>query len=201
MVGCIIMEKPSFLYLSVDDDADKETDKYIKNTYPSIKVYINPEIKYDIKYYIAHRANYNGYSINENTIKKIKYCIDSGYDVEIDVWYKDNKFLLGHDVGLEEINLKFIFLYADKLWIHCKNLECYERLYNISNEYKKLNIFYHTNDDIVLTTKGYIWTYPGRYQMINSILVLPETFDYSLKNVVGICSDNVEYFKKILEIK
>ena len=48
---------------------------------------------------IAHKGNVNGPdSSKENTPAQIEWCIDNGYDVEIDVRYnsENDKFYLGH---------------------------------------------------------------------------------------------------------
>jgi hypothetical protein len=37
-----------------------------------------------------------------------------------------------------------------------------------------LNYFFHQEDDITLTSKGYIWAYPGKQPIKNSIAVMPE---------------------------
>jgi len=47
---------------------------------------------------ISHRGNISGvYTDLENTEGYIQKAIDLGYEVEIDVWYKDFKLYLGHD--------------------------------------------------------------------------------------------------------
>ena len=64
-----------------------------------------------------------------------------------------------------------------------------------------VNCFYHENDPCVLTSKGYIWTYPG-YTLgkpgafNKSICVKPElTPGMEEFNCVGICSDNIKNYK------
>ena len=46
---------------------------------------------------IAHRGNLSGPTQTENHPDQIKKALDLGFDVEIDVWYKENKVFLGHD--------------------------------------------------------------------------------------------------------
>ena len=38
----------------------------------------------------------------------------------------------------------------------------------------KSNYFWHQNDDYTITSKGYIWAYPGKKLNKNAIYVLPE---------------------------
>ena len=60
---------------------------------------------------------------------------------------------------------------------------------------KDINCFWHQNDDITLTSKGYIWTYPGKQPIQSSIAVMPELYNDNLTNCIGICSDHVEDYK------
>jgi len=149
---------------------------------------------------ISHRGNINGRNPKlENNPEYIMKAIEAGYDVEIDIREIDGKFYLGHDKPQYEISLhNAIFLSnPEKLWIHCKNILALHSL----QKYKDLNIFFHDRDQCTLTSKGYIWTYPGcilghQGKENNSICVLPETVDYEQFNCCGICSDEIEKYKK-----
>ena len=140
---------------------------------------------------IAHRGLMNGPDSNlENVPGQILVTLDMGYDCEIDVRYIDNKWMLGHDYPIFEVPLEF--LEQSGLWIHAKNLDA---LYQLSKT--NLNYFWHQHDDYTLTSKGYIWAYPGMPLTDNSISVMPEwdksisLTDYS-PNCYGICSDYVK---------
>ena len=54
----------------------------------------------------------------------------------------------------------------------------------------KMHSFMHDQDDATLTSKGYIWVYPGKRLVPDCIVVLPDgkVPDY----ISGVCSDNVE---------
>ena len=134
---------------------------------------------------ISHRGNIDGRNIEkENTLPYIKSALNHGYDVEIDVWCIDNKWYLGHDEPHEKIN--FDFLTYDGLWLHAKNGDA---LYYLLQD-RSCNVFWHTDEDWILTSKKYIWTYPGKFLYPNSICVLPEIgYDGNLKDCYGICSD------------
>ena len=143
---------------------------------------------------ISHRANINGSNYSkENKLAQIKKCLDHGYDVEIDVRFINKKLFLGHDNPDEIISDNEIFALKDNCWIHCKNLEAinYFKQFNES-----FNYFWHENDKYTLTSKGYIWTYPGESLDVNSICVMPERTtpiknlsDLKNKNFAGICTD------------
>lgn len=149
--------------------------------------------------YIAHRGLYNGPDFHkENHPDQIKDAIKNGYHVEVDIWVVDKKVLLGHDEPKYEIKDEFID--SRKFWIHCKNVEAL--YYFITHISEKYNYFWHENDQYTLTSKNYIWTYPGKLLTDMSIMVMPEYLDSSLlntKNVIcyGICSDYVEKIKEL----
>jgi len=52
-----------------------------------------------------------------------------------------------------------------------------------------IHCFWHQEDDVTLTSKGYLWTYSGKELTENSIAVLPEKKPDV--EVAGICSDYV----------
>ena len=56
---------------------------------------------------------------------------------------------------------------------------------------KNIHYFWHQKDDIALTSKGYIWAYPGKQPIKESIAVLPEIYKDDVSNCIGICSDNI----------
>lgn len=132
---------------------------------------------------ISHRANLNGRnSSTENSIPAINMALYQGFDVEIDVWFKNNKWYLGHDKPIHYIEKSF--LENKKLWCHAKNLDAL----NLMIKNKKIHSFWHENDKYTLTSKGYIWTYPDKDVRENSILVLNKKSKLS-KKCFGICTD------------
>jgi hypothetical protein len=149
--------------------------------------------------YIAHRGLYQGPSTDrENHPDQIMDAIKKGYQVEVDIWFVNRKLMLGHDAPLYEIQDDFIN--SRKFWIHCKNVEALH--YFTTHISEKYNYFWHENDQYTLTSKNYIWTYPGKELTDMSIMVMPEYIDHTLentKNVIcyGICSDYIEKIKSI----
>ena len=137
---------------------------------------------------IAHRGNISGKQIElENNPSYIESAISQKYDVEIDVWLFNDKFMLGHDEPQYEISFSFFEKHQDKLWIHCKNLHALFAL----NKIKHLNVFFHDKDDATLTSRGFIWTYPNKPLMPNSVCVLPELgIEGDIHKCHGICSDD-----------
>ncbi len=142
---------------------------------------------------ISHRGNINGKNFErENHPDYILKAVEKKFDVEIDIWYVNKAWYLGHDEPQYKINYDFLKL--KKLWLHAKNGDAF---YNLLND-KKNNVFYHTNEDWVLTSKKYIWTYPNQLLYPNSICVLPEKgYLGNLKNCYGICSDYIIKYQNL----
>jgi len=132
--------------------------------------------------FISHRGNLDGASKMENHPEHITKAADAGFDVEIDVWYHQHEFYLGHDEP--KYLVKKDFLKIDGLWCHAKNIQ---GLYSMLED--NIHCFWHQEDDVTLTSKGYMWTYPGKELTMNSIAVLPE--EEIEVEVAGICSDYV----------
>jgi hypothetical protein len=148
---------------------------------------------------ISHRANLNGPSVDlENNPEQISFCIEKGFDVEIDVrYYEDSDvLLLGHDEPQYDVTWNWLQDKSDNLWIHCKNIESLHKFSTLDYKY---NYFWHQTDDYTLTSKNYIWAYPGKFYTKNTIVVMPEWNDIDWKdltsdNCFGVCSDYVGEF-------
>ena len=140
-------------------------------------------------YLISHRGNINGIQKNEeNKPEYINKALEKGFDVEIDVRFSKGKFFLGHDFDQYEIDDNF--LSNKKIWCHAKTNEALFALNEINAHY-----FWHQEDDYTITSKGFIWTYPGKKLFSKSICVLPEVANYKKINCMGICSDFIERYK------
>jgi len=138
---------------------------------------------------ISHRGNTKGrFESYENEPNYIDNAISEGFDVEIDVWYRDGVLWLGHDNPEYGVNFGWFKERINKLWLHCKNIEAVE--FFSSHEYE-YNYFWHQEDTITLTSKKYIWAYPGKQPIKNSIAVMPELYNDSIENCIGICSDYI----------
>ena len=140
-------------------------------------------------YLISHRGNLTGSNKDlENNPSYIEKAINLGFDVEVDVYFKKNQLFLGHDEPIFKIDVSF--LKNKKIWCHAKNIESLDYLLNFND----IHVFWHQNDDFTLTSRGYIWTYPGKYVTNKSILVLDKNISkQNLPVCMGICSDYVSY--------
>ena len=146
---------------------------------------------------IAHRANLNGPNpLTENSPEQIQHCIESGVDVEIDVRYdpKTERLWLGHDEPQHAVTWWWLAGRSQHLWIHCKDIT---PLHAFANGTSGYNYFWHQEDDFTLTSKQYIWTYPGKPYTNQSVIVTPEWNEpdwdtLRVTDCYGICTDYVE---------
>ena len=133
----------------------------------------------------------------ENSPKFIQKALDTGFHVEVDVWYINNSFFLGHDAPTYSIHPSF--LKNDNLWCHAKNIDALKQMIDA-----KVHCFWHQADDVTLTSLGYLWTYPGKKLTKNSVCVLPEKISNldSIKNIAvkGICTDYPQRYKNDLQL-
>ena len=141
---------------------------------------------------ISHRGNINGpIPEAENNPDYINDTIRLGYEVEIDMWWIEGRIYLGHDKHQYEVNEEWLGERIDKLWVHCKNIELLSWIRSTS-----LHYFWHENDTVTLTSKNYIWAYPGKQPIKNSIAVMPEINNDNVSGCIGVCSDYIQNYKK-----
>ena len=135
---------------------------------------------------IAHRGNISGKTNRENQQEYLLHAIESGYDVEFDLWRINESLFLGHDEPQYPVKEDFLLEVGHAAWIHCKNLDA---LYFLNTTFPHLNYFWHQDDSYTLTSQGYIWTYPGNAVTDKSVIVDlsgKEKYD----DVYAISSDN-----------
>jgi hypothetical protein len=146
--------------------------------------------------YISHRGNLTGKHHDlENSPVYVYQAIDKGFDVEVDLRHKDGKIFLGHEKPQYLIDDNFIDECRENLWVHCKDKESLK--YALDED---LNCFFHKADDYTLTSKGYVWAFPGVAKAnSNTIAVLPELFrtveEMKDLDYHGYCSDLIEYIR------
>lgn len=141
---------------------------------------------------ISHRGNLNGKNTErENNPTYIDEALKLGFDVEIDIWIVGDKIMLGHDSPQYQIDEDWLHQRADNLWVHCKNIKAVEWC----NLYGWMNYFWHESDTLTITSAGFLWVYPGKQPVHNSIAVLPEIHNDDLSVCYGVCSDYIVKYK------
>lgn len=146
---------------------------------------------------ISHRGLLNGPNKDiENHPEQIQKCIDIGYDVEVDLRYKDGLLYLGHDFAQYEISFEWLTSRKNTLWIHCKDAETLFFMSDKNKGFNGFNYFFHDKDDFTITSKGIIWCYPYQPYNKNSVILMPEWYldvldFHTLKNYqcYAICTD------------
>jgi hypothetical protein len=143
---------------------------------------------------ISHRGNINGrLESYENEPNYIDSAISKGYDVEVDIWIIEDIIYLGHDEPQYGITLDWLNKRKNRLWIHCKNIEAIE-FFNLL--FETYHYFWHQEDTITLTSKNFIWAYPGKQPINRSIAVMPELLNDDTNSCLGICSDHIQNYKQ-----
>lgn len=142
---------------------------------------------------IAHRGNTHGPQPNlENSHGYLRTALDKGFEIELDVWHDRGQFFLGHDAPHHPIDINFLL--APGRWCHAKNLPALELLLRSG-----AHCFWHENDTVTLTSRGYVWTYPGKPLVANSICLLFKTPTISeWVGAAGVCGDHVALIKDML---
>jgi hypothetical protein len=142
---------------------------------------------------IAHKGNTNGPNPDrENTWDYIQEAMEAGYNVETDVSVINGHFYIGHDDKQEAVDLWQLM--NERLWLHCKNVDALEGLMLAvrSPDHSAMpQFFWHQNDDYTLTSRHWIWTFPGK-PITNSacIAVMPEKVSgWDISRAGGVCSD------------
>lgn len=141
--------------------------------------------------YISHRGNLKGPEPDlENEPGYIQDALDAGFDVEVDVWYINEKFMLGHDAPVYNVNLNFLL--DSRLWCHAKNPEALEAMLKAG-----IHCFWHENDERTLTSRGVVWTYPHK-QLVNHsvVVILDKELNYEyVSRAVAVCGDYVQSWR------
>ena len=139
---------------------------------------------------ISHRGNLSGPNPEtENTLNQISLVIQTGFDVEIDLWVINSIPYLGHDNPEHLTTIDFLNKNLDHLWIHCKNIDA---LTWIRNKNTKFNYFWHEKDKTTLTSLGIPWCYPETYIPNGITVVWDSNWEKIIKEnpeILGICTD------------
>lgn len=147
---------------------------------------------------IAHRGNTKGQiPSKENHPDYIMESINAGFNVEIDVWLVGDKWFLGHDSPQHEVDK--LFLQNKNIWCHVKNEKALSELVTDNS----IHYFWHNNDDYMITSRGYIWCYPGKFCR-SCIMNQPEkVLGFNMNSIIesfkpfGLCSDYVGKYGNI----
>lgn len=138
---------------------------------------------------ISHRGNLEGANpYKENHPDTLEAALKKGFGIEFDVWFVDGQWALGHDAPQYAVTFSYLlglgrsgrageydnYHEAPRAWMHLKNLPAVQEMRSI-NHYascvpsdgmgttqlaKRINYFWHQEDDITITNHGHVWTHP-----------------------------------------
>jgi hypothetical protein len=142
--------------------------------------------------FISHRGNIDKIDRSrENTKDYIDEAIQSGYEVEIDIWRINSDLFLGHDNAEKPVKLEWLAERKNSLWIHTKNREAFEFFTFINESYK---FFWHTIEPYIFTSNGLIWAHD--YNQIEKenlcivpLLSLEQVMSEDVRDWHAICTD------------
>lgn len=141
--------------------------------------------------YISHRGNISGPNPNnENHPDYIKEALKQGYQVKVDVWIDNNKYLLGNSCPTYEIEKSF--LYNSKLWCQAHNIITISELASRGN---LMHYFYKNKDTCSLTSRGWIWVNSESAILSKKIIAYVPGPTYDITLAGGICSDYIQSYK------
>ena len=139
---------------------------------------------------ISHRGNLTGKKPElENTPDYINAALAQGYKCEVDIFGYHNKLYLGHDDA--QIETSVSYLQQDSIIAHAKNLDALAAMLQAN-----IHCFYHHNDNYTLTSRNWIWAFPGKPGTFvhPCIAVLPENYATDVTDFDGVCSDFIEQY-------
>jgi hypothetical protein len=188
---------------------------------------------------ISHRGNLDGPNKDrENHPDYLEAALKKGYGIEFDVWFENGQWALGHDEPKYAVTFSYLlrlggvaeneYYGGPRAWMHLKNLEAVQEMLaidhyascgptgrSIDNEFttrklaKRINYFWHQEDDLTITNHGFIWVHP-KVQMIpmHSAWVVPELkqknsttqYDYNNTNWTRASFVCVDYPDRVQEL-
>ena len=132
---------------------------------------------------VSHRGNLSGrIPERENSPSYIEEAISAGYDVEIDVWFVDGQFYLGHDLPQYPVSSEW--LCSNPLWCHAKNKDALDKMMGL-----EVNCFWHETDKFTVTSDGFLWCFPGNFSGNGVTVDLSEEVKIPNHPCLGICTD------------
>ena len=152
---------------------------------------------------ISHRGNIKEPLPNkENSPSYIDSALSSGYDVEVDIRFIDNKFYLGHDNPDYVVSELWLEKRKSKLWLHCKDLDSAIQLSKNKNNFI---YFCHNSDPYVLTSNNLIWVHNINLNIcertIIPLLNIDDINKFKNKIPYGVCTDYITYCEYNLKTK
>lgn len=148
-----------------------------------------------MRHFISRRGNLKGPNFKrENSPDYIIEAINRGFDCQIDLQILEEVIYLGMNPRYI-IDVDFLLINAEKLWIHCLNINSIDYLL----QFPELNVYLHENDSCVLTSKKNVWDCKhNELSLKNTINAMPEWNGWKTNaKSLGVCSDYIMYVRDV----
>ena len=147
-----------------------------------------------MKQFIAHRGNLTGPEPTfENRIEYLLHAYDTCGAVEVDIQTHNGQLYFGHDDPQEPVVADLIM--QDNWFCHAKDLESLSKLLELG-----AHTFWHQQDTVTITSRGYIWCYPDVYPVHERAVWLDfedKFTDMELIGGWGLCSDRYPMIRPV----
>jgi hypothetical protein len=144
--------------------------------------------------FIAHRGNLNGPEPTfENRIEYLLHAYDVCGAVEVDIQTHNGQLYFGHDDPQQPVSLELIM--QDNWFCHAKDLESLSKLLELG-----AHTFWHQQDTVTITSRGYIWCYPDVYLIDKRAIWLDfedKFTDLEMIGGWGLCSDRYPMIRPV----
>lgn len=141
--------------------------------------------------FIAHRGNIFGPRPEyENKIDYMWNAYDVCRGLECDVQSYKDKLYFGHDEPQEEVDVSLMTM--QNVFCHAKDLTAMLMMIDMKN----VHCFWHQEDTITLTNRGFVWCYPGHYPVHEKAIWLDlhgAELPKDKTGIWGICGDRHKY--------
>ena len=145
---------------------------------------------------ISNKGNIEGENLDlENTPDYIESTINQGYNVKIDLKYKNDKLYLGEITSDTEVEWSWLLKWSDYLWINCRDTKTLS--FFLENG-QKFNFFYNYLDLVTMTSKGFAWSVENPDS--KGTIVYDIDNDLNPIDVLGVCSNWVSKWSKQIAI-
>lgn len=114
------------------------------------------------------------------------HAYDTCRGLECDVQMYKDKLYFGHDEPQEEVDVSLMTM--QNVFCHAKDLDAMIAMIDM----KDVHCFWHQEDTITLTNRGFVWCYPGHYPVHEKAIWLDlagAKLPKDTSGIWGICGD------------
>lgn len=155
--------------------------------------------------YFSNNGNINEINLErQSSPDYILEAIDKGFKVKCSIrLMSDDNFWLGEEEAIHKIEDNFLIDNAKYLLIHCKNISSLYKIHEFEKQHKNLHYYYHSTDNISITSKKYFLLDYGKKPISdNTIVMFPEETNFQKRDLdgcAGIVSNTIDFYKKLLQ--